>query len=216
MKKKFVSVLLGILGLVIILVLTSCRFDVSAEIYLRDIYDYVTGAAKDFSGYGIFNAELSKEYYDTYESSATQIAKKYFSNLGNVRYENSGYTADIEITTNPEHIFYFTVQKDGTLALFFNNEKFDALNKELGQFKESYMTYSLSREQMSITLTFVNDLKKPIKVVVAGAVYVNNEPCPFSQEFTLKTREKLKITFTDVLRDYLTKRGSTPILKIYW
>ena len=111
MKKKFVSVLLGILGLVVILVLSSCRFDVSAEIYLRDIYDYVTGAAKDFSGYGIFNAELSKEYYDTYESSATQIAKKYFSNLGNVRYENSGYTADIEITTNPENIFYFTVQK---------------------------------------------------------------------------------------------------------
>ena len=56
MKKKFVSVLLGILGLVVILVLSSCRFDVSAEIYLRDIYDYVTGAAKDFSGYGIFNA----------------------------------------------------------------------------------------------------------------------------------------------------------------
>jgi hypothetical protein len=69
---------------------------------------------------------------------------------------------------------------------------------------------------MSITLTFVNDLKKPIKVVVAGAVYVNNEHYPFSQEFTLKPREKLKITFTDVLRDYLTKRGSTPILKIYW
>jgi hypothetical protein len=180
MKKKFVSVLLGMLSLVLILVLSSCRFDVSAEIYLRDIYDYVTGAAKDFSGYGTFNAELSREYYDTYESSATQIAKKYFSNLGNVRYENSGYTADIEITTNPKNIFYFTVQKDGTLALFFNNEKFDALNKELEQFKESYMTYSLSREQMSITLTFVNDLKKPIKVVVAGAVYVNNEPCPFS------------------------------------
>lgn len=87
MKKKFVSVLLGILSLAVILVLSSCRFDVSAEIYLRDIYEYVTGAAKDFSGYGIFNAELSREYYDTYESSATQIAKKYFSNLGNVRYD---------------------------------------------------------------------------------------------------------------------------------
>jgi len=38
MKKKFVSALLGILSLVVILVLSSCWFDVSAEIYLRDIY----------------------------------------------------------------------------------------------------------------------------------------------------------------------------------
>lgn len=218
MRTKTATILLVFIGSSLLLLLSACESKIAVEVYLRDIYDCIEASSCVFSAYGTFWAELNESDYQKYKDFATEILRKYFASVDNVRYENSGYVANVEITTNPQHIFYFSVQKSGTLFLHFNDAKFDSLNSELHDLsqKESYLSYSLSPSQMSIKITFINDLRKTVTVETTGAMYVDDQECPFPEKFMLRMNQRLSITFSNVLRDYLTKRGSAPVLKVYF
>lgn len=212
--------------LIFLIVLSEAKLELHPEIYLRDLYDFTTGSFVNMNIQATIRLEMLGAYekeFNEKKDGITQILTSYFDEIKNIRYEEDRtrviltgyYVADVEIpvSTNESlknRIFMISSQRDGSLIMVFNREIFEGLSKKIAE-KNVY----LKLEDMVIQVTLINDLRKDVDIEVQG-VYANNKPYPFTKKFTLKHREKLVITFSNVLRDYMVEEGKTTFVRVYW
>ncbi|MFN6991306.1 MAG: hypothetical protein ACK4MM_01150 [Fervidobacterium sp.] len=221
--KKLVKFILLCLAISFTLVLSGCGFKTDFEIYLSDLYTYLTGGGEEVFIPITLSIDVgSEDGYNTNKYILTQILSKYFGEVENIRYEQDSSnfivthyyvcTVNVPITAEPEgKVISLTVNKNGEVSINFDSELFEALNDEASE----YFEYRLSSKESKFIVLLINDMKKEITLEFQG-VYVNDEPYPFSNKVVLKNRGKLKIGVSELLRDYLIKQGSAKFMKVYW
>ncbi len=204
----------------IIFFLSGCALEITSEIYLSDIYDSIKNYNANFTIPSTLKLEItSKESFQEYRARITSILREYFREVSNARYEeinySSFYVADIEIPFSLEEsldsMIGFSTDKEGKLIMSFDKESFDNLNKTI--LKEFY--YTIDPKEIAISVILINDIRKDVTVEFQG-VYINNIPYPFVEKTTLKNKQKLVISFSNVLKDYMIAKGKTAFVKIYW
>ncbi len=206
--------------LLIILLVSGCNLEIYSEAYLSDIYAFLANPLSDLSIFSTIKLEIMAEStFKEQKNKITEVLKDYFGEVKNVRYEGSNfksyYVADFELPViselRDEGMLYLSADKNGNMLFLFNNEIFEELNKRI--LNEFYQ--SLDLKDMYINITLINDLRREIDIEVQG-VYVNYKPCPYIEKFKLKNREKVIISFSNVLRDYMVENGRAVFAKIYW
>ncbi|MCS7202479.1 MAG: hypothetical protein NZ841_06865 [Dictyoglomus sp.] len=214
---KKVIYILGILVFSIVF-LVGCDLKINSEIYLRDISEYIIQKNDKLEITTTLRIEIISE--DTYKENRlkiTRILKKYFGEVENIRFEQETFQnyyvgeVNLPLTTNAfsENLIWFTADKDGNIQLNFNGDIFSKLKTEI--FDEFYQT--LDTKKMYVEITLINDLRKDVFIEVQG-VYLNNIAYPFLEKIILKNRQKVTISFSDVLRDYMVERGKVKFVKI--
>uniref|UniRef100_A0A7C3RIR8 DUF7424 domain-containing protein n=1 Tax=Dictyoglomus thermophilum TaxID=14 RepID=A0A7C3RIR8_DICTH len=201
--------------------LSGCKLDISSDIYLSDLYDFVNDSKTDMIWVNsVLRLEIvSKNTFKENKDEITSVLEEYFDNVENVRYEENSlqsfYVADIEIPlTKSEEVEDRVISfsfKDDNLYVNFNNSLFEGLNSSI--FNKFYQSIEIN--DLSIEVMLINDLKRDVSIELQG-VYVNLKPYPFLKKLTMKNRDKMMIRFSNVLRDYVAQEGKTAFVKIVW
>lgn len=207
--------------ILLLLIISGCKFGIYSEIYLSDVYEFTQNPASKCSIFSTIKLEiLSEDTYRENKDKITNILLNYFWEIDNVRFEKGNlenyYVGDVDISfvrnkDESKTLVWLTVDKDGILYMGFNKNAFEELSETV--LTEFYQTLDI--KDFNIEIVLVNDLKKDI-VIEGQGVYINNKPMPFLNKVSVKNRQKIKIVFSNVLRDYMVDNEITPFVKIYW
>ena len=196
------------------LLLASCSFDFSADLYVQDVADILETQEPIYTN-ATFGFEFSGDEEDKQQAIDLLTANLYEAE--NFREEDRDFqtylladykiplvyaAAPEDIPTNPElqnHLFAFAITgNEGTLDVYavFNQALFDRLDNQI--YEQAYQHIELAESSMRIFL--INDSRESINAVIA-AMYVNNAPVPYVGTYSLERRDQIEIRFSDVLRD---------------
>lgn len=215
--KKFLLISLVLFSMFF---LAGCNFEMNSEIYLSDVYGLLENPELSLFVPTTIKLEIvSEDNFKQYKDRITDILSDYFGEVSNIRYEEENlsgfYVGDIEVPLllekSLESIVSFSVDKVGNLIMNFDEENFNVLAKTI---LEEFF-YSFDPKDLFFNITLINDMKRDINIEVQG-VYINGRPYPFLEKIVLKNRQKLVITFSNVLKDYMIREGKVSFVKIYW
>lgn len=201
MKKHFFWILL-----VLILFLVSCDVEVTADLYIGDLFDLAKTKVNELSVKGQIDFEANSST-EARKEELTKLFKKYFKNVGEINFvKKQDWTRGIVSVEFPvrtsiqDDLLSFYVTSDEAevkVGLVFKPEIFNKLNKELD-------FYRISTNDLNLSIVLSNDTKGNIEINLVG-VYVDEDPIPIPTTIVLKPRSRVNIKLSNALRDYVTK-----------
>lgn len=210
MKKHFLWILL-----VLILFLVSCDVEVTADLYIGDLFDFAKTKVNELSAKGQINFEANSSTEARKEELA-KLFKKYFKNVGEMNFvkkqDGTRCVVSVELpvrTSIQDDLlsFYITSNENEVkVSLVFKPEVFNRLNKELD-------FYRISTNDLNLSIVLTNDTKSNVELDLVG-VYVDEDPIPIPTTIVLKPRSRVNIKLSNALRDYVTKGRTDPFLNV--
>lgn len=202
--------------LVLSLILSACRIDVSSDLSMQDVMAVVERQETIYTA-----AALVFEFSGDEEQmqQVTELVSAQLREAENFRQEERDsqtfvlvdfkipviYASDGEtLNSHPDaqgNIFgiLLTQNESGLSAhVAFNQTRFDELNTQVSE----QLSQSLRLSDCVLRVYLNNDLREVVHLTVY-AVYVDNTPVPYSETFTLERGDEIELKFSDVLRDSL-------------
>lgn len=195
------------------LLLSACKFDLTADVYLSDIIDLPHAGEPVFAPAVISFSNPS----DDKKQPIIDLLNAYFLSVENVRVENadSGDTmmADIKIPlvmrtddgASAETPFELVVDAKADryeVCLRLNKAVWDRLNAGIGEI----ISQSLSLKESGLTFTVINDQKKS-EALEFSSVYVDDKPIPYAEKTEIERKESVEVRLSNVLQDTLDGDG---------
>ena len=216
--------------LMLVFMLTACKFTTNTELYVTDLELLAAGKAESVpANIGVAVEMPSSKKCQEMSQEVTNLLGQYFSKVKFDKCESKGFNdylmvrgqisvvsvdkAKTFLARNKGFLFFLVRVKDGGTEIFpyIDIERY-------GQFRDLVdQRYSVEIESGDLSLEIVlrNDSKGERKVE-GCSVYIDRSPVPLCGSITLSGREHANIQVSKIQTEYLVKNGLTdyPIITI--
>lgn len=211
MKKKIIILCL----IFLFIILVSCEIGFSCDLYVKDIVDISFGVYEICFTNAIFVFQVSEENQDL-----NDFIYNNFRDVENLRYEEDEdynmylvFDSRVPIISKDnidkledKDLFAIvaktnsdrSVEQEFQFGLYMNKIKFFDIHNFIKE--KFYSTISMSNLHLFIDL--YNNFAPNLKISL-NAIYVNDEPIIYPEDFVLPKGEIIRLRLSDVIKDYI-------------